>query len=164
MEPAAPLTPEQAEAAKNAAIAALNELLPLMKFTDAQIRADWDPQLERVKATVETADSSRLIGREGRTLESLQFLVTLLLTRRLENPVAVWVESAGYWERREKVILDAARLGIEQVRSTGKPFRLEPMDPAMRRLVHRSLAAEPDVMTASEGEGSWRKIVIRPKK
>lgn len=162
-EPSAPLTPEQAEAAKAAATQALQELLPLMKFNDAVVRTDWDPKLERVKATIETADSSRLIGREGRTLEALQFLVTLILTRRTPNPVAVWVETAGYWERREGLVLETARRGIEQVRSTGRPFRLEPMEPAMRRLVHRSLASDPDIITASEGEGSYRKIVIRPK-
>ena len=48
--------------------------------------------------------------------------------------------------------------------ATGKPCRLEPMDASMRRLIHRAYAANPDITTSSEGEGPWRKLVIRPRK
>jgi spoIIIJ-associated protein len=49
------------------------------------------------------------------------------------------------------------------VKATGKPVRMEPMDSSMRRLVHRTLTTSPDVTTSSEGEGPWRKLVVRPR-
>ncbi len=60
-------------------------------------------------------------------------------------------------------MLDAARAAAETAKATGKPVRMEPMDSSMRRLVHRTLSSSSEVTTASEGEGAWRKLVIRPR-
>ncbi len=140
------------------------ELLQLMTIAAPTATASWDAEMERVKIVVESQDASVLVGRDGRVLESLQFLATLMMSRGAEAPVAVQVDALSYWEKREVAILDQARAAIETVKATGKPVRLEPMDSAMRRLIHRTFAASPDVTTASEGEGSWRKIVIRSRK
>ncbi|MBI5210990.1 MAG: Jag N-terminal domain-containing protein [Elusimicrobia bacterium] len=141
----------------------IKEILRLMRFTDAKVQAQWDPEQERIKALVETAEAEQLIGKEGKVLESLQFLVTVITTRQAKKPVAVWVDTMGYLERREQAVLREALKGLDIVRQTKKPFRLSPMDPAMRRLVHRSLEEHADVSTSSEGEGQWRKVVIRPR-
>lgn len=151
-----------AEAACSACQEILESLLSLMFFEDARFSARWDEEQERVKAAVETSEHKRLIGPEGRTLEALQFLITLMVGRRLGSPVAVQVDTQGYWEAREQAVLSEARKGVEVVRGTGKPFRMAPMDPQMRRLIHRSLAGDPDIVTSSEGDGAWRKIVLRP--
>jgi spoIIIJ-associated protein len=116
-----------------------------------------------VKAVVESQDATLLVGRDGRVLESLQFLATLMLSRGGASPIAVQVDALSYWEKREQAILDQARNAVESVKASGRPYRLEPMDAAMRRLIHRTLASNPDVVTGSEGEGPWRKIVIRPR-
>lgn len=158
----APLTGAQTEAAVGRTQELLKQLLGLMLFEDAKVAASWDPKQERVKASVETAASKRLIGPEGRTLDSLQFLVTLIVGRRVGVPVAVQVDCEGYWASRENAILDEALKGVEAVKSTGKPVRLSPMDAQMRRLIHRSLADQPGITTSSEGDGAWRKIVLRP--
>lgn len=123
----------------------------------------WDADLERVKISVESQDASLLVGRDGRVLESLQFLATLMLSRGGGAPLAVQVDALSYWEKREQAVLDAARAAAETVKATGKPVRMEPMDSSMRRLVHRTLSSSPEVTTASEGEGAWRKLVIRPR-
>lgn len=162
-KPSAPLT-EQAAQFCERTVSLLKEMLPLMNLADASVSARWDPEQDRVKADVETKDAERLIGRDGKTLESLQFLVTLILSRRCNMPVAVWVDAQGYWEKKEKELLSQAQAGIETVKSTGRPFRFPPMSAPLRRLVHRNLAGHPDVVTSSEGEGSWRKIVIKPRK
>lgn len=159
--PSAP--PSDTAAAAKAAQAALDETIKLMGF-NASVKAEWDARQERVRAPLEGPDAGLLVGPDGSTLEALQLVVTLVASRKLGEPVAVQVDAAGYWAKREDDILSKARRGIEEVKRTGKPYRLEPMDASMRRLIHRNLTDNPDVETASEGEGSWRKIVIRPRK
>ena len=139
------------------------ELLKLMAIAAPTATATWDADLERVKISVESQDASLLVGRDGRVLESLQFLTTLMLARGNGAPIAVQVDALSYWEKREQSVLDEARRAVEAVKASGKPVRMEPMDSSMRRLVHRTLTSSPDVTTASEGEGPWRKLVIRPR-
>ncbi len=105
-----------------------------------------------MKASVESQDASLLVGRDGRVLESLQFITTLLMARGGATPIAVQVDALSYWEKREGSVLDAARNAVESVKATGRPFRMEPMDASMRRLIHRSLSSHPDVTTSSEGK------------
>ena len=139
------------------------ELLQLMAIAAPTATASWDADLERVKITVESQDASLLVGRDGRVLESLQFLTTLMLSRGNGTPIAVQVDALSYWEKREQSVLEEARRAVETVKATGKPVRMEPMDSSMRRLVHRTLTSNSEVITASEGEGPWRKLVIRPR-
>lgn len=155
--------PPEPAAATAEAKKLLEETLALMGFC-AQAEVVWDKAQERVKAVVSGADAERLAASDGRVLEALQFLTTLMLTRHFGQPVAAQVDAAGHWEKREKDIMAQVERGIAQVKATGKPFRLEPMDAATRRLIHRSLAENPDVETFSEGEGAWRKVVLRPRR
>lgn len=157
-EPAAsgPQTPDEA-------VQLIKEILALMDVQGAAVSGQWDSVQERVKAVIETQDAERVIGRDGHTIASLQFLVNLILARRSRNPTAVTVDVQGYLESKEKAVLEEAQRAIDLVKRTGKPFRLPPMEPASRRLIHRSLADHPDIVTSSEGEGSWRKIVIKPR-
>lgn len=159
-----PLSPaSNAEACANAQKLVL-ELLRLMSVASPTATTVWDADLERVKIAIESQDASLLVGRDGRVLESLQFLATLMLSRGNGAPIAVQVDALSYWEKKEQAVLDAARRAVETVKATGKPVRMEPMDSSMRRLVHRTLGSNPDVTTSSEGEGSWRKLVIRSRK
>jgi len=139
------------------------ELLQLMAIAAPTASASWDADLERVKISVESQDASLLVGRDGRVLESLQFLTTLMLSRGGGVPIAVQVDALSYWEKREHAVLAEARQAVETVKATGKPVRMEPMDSSMRRLIHRTLTENAEVTTASEGEGPWRKLVIRPR-
>lgn len=163
-EEAAPLTAAQAQEACAKAQTLLTEVLRLMSVAAPTVAVSWDADMQRVKAVVESQDATLLVGRDGRVLESLQFLATLMLARGGANPIAVQVDALSYWEKKEQAVLDMARHGVESVRASGRPYRLEPMDASMRRLIHRSLASNPDVTTSSEGEGPWRKLVIRPKR
>ncbi|OGS00513.1 MAG: hypothetical protein A2V88_13550 [Elusimicrobia bacterium RBG_16_66_12] len=158
------LTPAEAAEACAKASDLLTQLLKLMAVAAPTVTASWDADMERVKALVESQDASMLVNRDGRVLESMQFLTTLMLSRTANAPVAVQVDALSYWEKREQAILDQARRAIAEVMATGKPCRLEPMDASMRRLIHRTYASNPDITTSSEGEGPWRKLVIRPRK
>lgn len=139
-------------------------LLKLMSVAAPTVTTSWDAEMERVKAVVESQDAPLLVGRDGRILESLQFLTTLMISRAARVPTAVQVDALSYWEKREQAIIDEALRAIERVKATGTPCRLEPMDASMRRLIHRTFASSPAITTSSEGEGPWRKIVIRPRK
>ena len=156
-----PINPQSACAE---ALALLKEVLRLMSISDAALQCAWDSVQERVKITVDSPQAQSLVNKDGKPLESLQFLLTLMLSRRLKSPVAAQVDALGFWENKEREILSQAQQGIDEVKRTGKPLRLAPMDAATRRLVHRSFADHPDIVTASEGEGLWRKIVLRPRK
>lgn len=161
--PRKPVTAAESAAACAEAQKLVVELLKLMAIAAPTATSAWDADLERVKISVESQDASMLVGRDGRVLESLQFLATLMLSRGSGAPIAVQVDALSYWEKREQAVLDQARQAAETVKATGKPVRMEPMDSSMRRLVHRTFSANADVTTASEGEGAWRKLVIRPK-
>ncbi len=158
-----PITPAETAAACSKAQTLVMDLLKLMGIASPSLTVVWDAGIERVKISVESQDAPVLVGHDGRVLESLQFLTALMLNRGAELPLAIQVDALSYWEKREQSILDEARKGIAAAMADHKPYRLEPMDPAMRRLIHRTFAANPDITTSSEGEGSWRKIVIRPR-
>lgn len=147
-----------------AAESVISEILSLAGVTDAKVKAVWDAEQERVRAEVETEDSGLVIGKGGRTIEALQFLVTVIVGRRVGVPTAVQVDSQGYWKKLESRIISEAESAVKEVQRTGNPFRFEPMAAAMRRLIHRRLADHPDIVTASEGEGSWRKVVLKPRR
>lgn len=141
----------------------LREILGLMGISDASIKTGWDAEQWRVRAEVECADSGLIVGKGGKTLESLQFLTTVITGRRMKVPVAVQVDSQGHWRQIEEKIVSEIEKAVSEVKATGRAFKLEPMEPAMRRLVHRKLTKHPDIETSSEGEGSWRKVVLRPR-
>lgn len=136
----------------------------MLKIEHPNVIVSWDDKQARVCAEVETPDTQTLIGKDGQAVEALQFLVTLMLSRRMQTPVAAQVECAGYWREKEESILLQVHQAMEMVNRTQSPVRLKPMDACMRRLVHRTLANHPGFETASEGEGVWRKVVIKPKK
>jgi spoIIIJ-associated protein len=162
--PSRAFTPSEASEACAKAKALVAEVLALIPLAAPAVTASWDADLERVKVVVESQDASLLVGRDGRNLEALQFLCTLMMSRGAAVPVAVQVDALSYWEKRETAILTEARRAADRAKADGRPVRLEPMDASMRRLIHRTLANDPEVTTSSEGEGPWRKIVIRTRK
>jgi spoIIIJ-associated protein len=161
--PRAALGAAESAAAVASAEKLVLELLGLMGVAAPTAASSWDPELERVKIAIESQDASLLVGRDGRVLESLQFLMALMLSRGGGAPISVQVDALSYWEKRERAVLDEARRAAATVKETGKPVRMQPMDSSMRRLVHRTFNSNPDVVTASEGEGPWRKLVFRPR-
>lgn len=161
---AVPLTAEEQGKAVKAAEEVLSELMRLAGVPDAKVTAKWDSAQSRVQAELQTEDAGLVVGKDGRTLEALQFLTTILAGRRAGVSAPLQVECDGWWKDLEaRIAADADRAALE-VAESGHPFRFEPMEAALRRIIHRRLAENPEVETASEGEGSWRKVVIRPKR
>lgn len=122
---------------------------------------------ETITLHVEGADEEAmglLIGRRGETLRSLQFLLNLLVSRRVQKWPQVVVDVGNYRQRRQESLEGLARRMAERVRQTGRPIMLEPMAAYERRIVHLALRGDTTIYTESSGEGENRKIVIYPAK
>ncbi|MFV9507395.1 MAG: RNA-binding cell elongation regulator Jag/EloR [Oscillochloridaceae bacterium umkhey_bin13] len=122
---------------------------------------------ETVTLHVEGADEEAmglLIGRRGETLRSLQFLLNLLVSRKVQKWPQVVVDVGNYRQRRQESLEGLARRMAERVRQTNRPIMLEPMAAYERRIVHLALRDDTSIYTESSGEGENRKIVIYPAK
>lgn len=108
-------------------------------------------------------DLGMLIGRRGEHLAQLQYLVNLLVNRRLETWTRVVIDVEGYRSRREESLIGLAERVAKQVSRSRRPIVLEPMPPNERRIVHLALRANPEVTTESSGEGNLRRITVQPR-
>lgn len=106
---------------------------------------------------------NRLIGRRGETLSSLQHIVRLICSRRLERRANIIVDAGGYKSGRSKRLRGLANRMAKQAVQQGRTITLEPMHPNERRIVHLTLRGRNDVMTQSVGEGRGRKVTIVPR-
>ncbi len=146
----------------------VNDLLQKMKV-HAQVTAEYgeaDDQtgIKPVLINIHGNDLSILIGKNAETLNALQYIVRLIVSKELGKSVYLVVDVEGYRTRREQQLNKIAKRMAEQVITTGRSLALEPMPPNERRIIHIALRDNPDVYTESTGEGQHRKIVIYPKK
>jgi spoIIIJ-associated protein len=112
---------------------------------------------------IEGEDLGLLIGRRGATLSALQYLVNVMVTRKLTSRVLVTVDVEHYHRRREESLRNLALRMADRVRQSRRPITLEPMPAAERRIIHLALVEDQSVQTLSVGMGDERKVVIRPR-
>lgn len=104
-----------------------------------------------------------IIGKRGDTLDSLQYLTSLIVNSESDDYIKVTIDTENYREKRVETLLKLAeRLG-NKVAKTGRKYTLEPMNPYERRIIHASLQENPDITTFSIGDDPYRKVVIAPK-
>ena len=108
-------------------------------------------------------DLGILIGRHGQTLSCLQYIVRLIVAHQTNAWVPITIDVEGYKQRRCEVLQALAWRMAEQVKAKGTPVTLKPMSAYERRIIHITLADQPDVTTQSIGEDEERKVVIQPK-
>jgi spoIIIJ-associated protein len=99
---------------------------------------------------VHSREAGRLIGRDGQVLEDLQYLLNRILNRSDENAANVIVDVEGYRQKEKQDFLGRVRELADQVRQTGHPLVLAPMNSFDRRLVHQAFAEDPEIATQSE--------------
>ncbi|MCU0846322.1 MAG: protein jag [Spirochaetes bacterium] len=108
-------------------------------------------------------NSGLIIGRKGKTLEALQFIVNLIINHNTGSEKKIILDIESYRAKREKALKKLSREIAYKVIKTGKPWTLEPMNPFERRLIHLTLQNDSRVTTKSEGQGIYRKVTILPK-
>jgi spoIIIJ-associated protein len=147
----------------------LEELLALMELKGTVLPSDEftvndeNGELSSVGLNIEGEDLGILIGRRGQTMVSLQYIVRIIMSHKMEVNIPIILDVEGYKQRRcEGLRLLANRLA-EQVKTRKTPFTMEPMPAFERRIIHLALADHPDVITESTGVGDARKVVITPK-
>ena len=105
-----------------------------------------------------------LIGKRGQTLDSLQYLANRVANKHQEGYVRVKLDTENYRARREETLRHLSKNIAHKVKRNRRPVALEPMNPYERRIIHSALQSDPYVMTHSEGEEPFRKVVITLKK
>lgn len=112
---------------------------------------------------IEGDDSGLIIGRKGETLRALEFLISFIIKRQLDKRIRVILDVEGYQERRRQNIASLAESAAEEALKSGKSVKMDPMSPFDRRIVHLALEKDKKVTTESQGSGSRRQVVIKPK-
>lgn len=105
-----------------------------------------------------------LIGKRGQTLDSLQYLVSLVVNKDVEDYIRVKVDTENYRQRRRETLENLARNISYKVKRTKRPVSLEPMNPYERRIIHSALQNDKYVTTHSEGDEPFRHVVVVLKK
>ena len=103
-----------------------------------------------------------VIGYRGETLDSLQYLVSLVVNKNHDKRVVL--DAENYRHKREETLIRVAQKTAYKVKKSGRPYKLEPMNPYERRIIHSALQEYTDINTHSEGEEPYRRIVISLKK
>jgi len=105
-----------------------------------------------------------VIGRHGQTLDAIEYLLNRISSHGSPSLSRITVDVEGYRERRQESVEQTARRAADKARQTGRPVTLAPMSPRDRRTVHVVLSDERGVTTRSQGEGSFRRVMIVPTK
>jgi len=90
-------------------------------------------------------------------------VVNLIVNRDESTRIKIDLDTEGYRKRRTEILENLAKKAVEQVKRTGKPFRFDPMPSKERKIIHMLMKEESGVETFSEGEGNFRKVVLKPK-
>ena len=130
----------------------------------AVVEASYNEEEECLDVNIIGDDMGVLIGKRGQTLDSLQYLVSLVVNKETNGYVRVKVDTENYRERRKATLENLAKNIAFKVKRTRRPVSLEPMNPYERRIIHSALQNDKYVTTHSEGEEPYRKVVVTLKK
>ncbi len=131
---------------------------------NAEMDVIVDEEAETVNINLLGDDMGILIGKRGQTLDSLQYLVSLVVNKGSEKYLKVKVDTENYRERRKETLENLAKNIASRVKKSHKPVALEPMNPYERRIIHSALQNDKFVETHSEGEEPYRKVIVSLKK
>ncbi|AZR74302.1 DNA-binding protein [Anoxybacter fermentans] len=143
---------------------AINFLLKVVKAIGLDVKIEVieeETNDEQITLNLVGENLGLLIGHRGNTLDSLQYLTTLVANRGIgDNYVRVILDAEGYRERRKKTLCQLAKRLAQKAKTTGRKVVLEPMPPHERRIIHLALQDEEGIKTYSEGREPYRKVII----
>ncbi|OPX93914.1 MAG: R3H domain protein [Syntrophorhabdus sp. PtaU1.Bin002] len=119
-------------------------------------------KLDRLVFMVQCDNGDILIGKDGETLEALQYLLRLAIAKRYKQGLKILVDINGYREKRKKTITIMAKRMADKVRRTGRRQKTDPLNPYERRIIHTLFKHNRNITTKSEGEGHVKKVIIFP--
>lgn len=137
----------------------LKKTFEAMKL-DVTINLEFDEENNVIDIDLSGEEMGVLIGKRGQTLDSLQYLTSLVVNKYSDHYIKIKMDTENYRQRRKETIENLARNIASRVKKTRKPAYLEPMNPYERRLIHSTLQADKYVETHSEGDEPNRKVVV----
>ncbi len=137
----------------------LKEVFNAMKLT-VVVDVKFDEINNNMDIDLSGDDMGVLIGKRGQTLDSLQYLVSLVVNKDTENYIRVKVDTENYRKRRKETLESLAKNISYKVKRTKRPVSLEPMNPYERRIIHSALQNDRYVTTYSEGDEPFRHVVV----
>ena len=156
--------PEEIKEVENRAKEFLRDVFASMNLGEVEITSQYNTTDGSLEVDFEGEDMGILIGKRGQTLDSLQYLTSLVVNKGKSNYIRVKLDTEDYRKRRKETLENLARGIAYKVRKTRKPVILEPMNPYERRIIHSALQGNKFVETVSEGEEPYRHVVVKLKR
>ncbi len=141
----------------------LREVFDAMNMT-VVIDVDYNEENRNLDIELSGDEMGVLIGKRGQTLDSLQYLVSLVVNKDVDDYIRVKVDTEDYRRRRKETLENLAKNIAYKVKRTKRSVSLEPMNPYERRIIHSALQNDKYVTTHSEGEEPFRRVVVTLKK
>ena len=156
--------PEEIKEVENRAKVFLRDVFASMNLGEVEITSEYNTTDGSLEVDFEGEDMGILIGKRGQTLDSLQYLTSLVVNKGKSNYIRVKLDTEDYRKRRKETLENLARGIAYKVRKTRKPVILEPMNPYERRIIHSALQGNKFVETVSDGEEPYRHVVVKLKR
>ena len=156
--------PEEIKEVENRAKVFLRDVFASMNLGEVEITSEYNTTDGSLEVDFEGEDMGILIGKRGQTLDSLQYLTSLVVNKGKSNYIRVKLDTEDYRKRRKETLENLARGIAYKVRKPRKPVILEPMNPYERRIIHSALQGNKFVETVSEGEEPYRHVVVKLKR
>ena len=156
------LTDEQVVEIKQRAETFLTDVFQAMDL-DANVSSSYDRETGMLTIDMKGENMGVLIGKRGQTLDSLQYLVSLVVNKGIDGYIHVKADTENYRERRKKTLENLAKNIASKVKRNRTSVAREPMNPYERRIIHSALQGDRYVTTYSEGEEPYRKVIVTMK-
>ena len=156
--------PEEIKEVENRAKEFLRDVFASMNLGEVEITSEYNTTDGSLEVDFEGEDMGILIGKRGQTLDSLQYLTSLVVNKGKSNYIRVKLDTEDYRKRRKETLENLARGIAYKVKKTRKTVVLEPMNPYERRIIHSALQGNKFVETVSEGEEPYRHVVVKLKR
>ena len=156
--------PAEIKEIEERAVVFLRDVFGSMDLGEVEITSRYNTADGCLEVDFEGEDMGILIGKRGQTLDSLQYLTSLVVNKGKNNYIRVKLDTEDYRRRRKETLENLARGIAYKVKKTRKPVILKPMNPYERRIIHSALQGNKYVETISEGEEPYRHVVVKMKR
>lgn len=136
----------------------------ILRHVDLPTVIEWESRDDHFYLNIISNGSGLLIGKRGKTLNALQYLVSKILQKEIGENYSVIVDTENYRTKREGSLTELAQQLSEKVKKSHRPLTTGPMNAQDRRIIHLALKEDQEVRTKSKGEGTLRRVVIYPVK